>query len=79
MASSEIQLADDDTLIDELKSRYDNVVIALERPHSKHKGERIFKWRWNGSVFNCLGLATLIIEGIHEYRRLNHLPHDKDS
>lgn len=77
--SQDINLASDDDLLEELKSRYHSVAIGLWRPHKNELNIGIFKLRWHGDSFTAAGLCSALQDEINNSRRENEGEHDEDT
>lgn len=64
--SEELNLIPTESLIEELKSRFDDLVIAGQKYETDKS--RLDTWDFSGDYTNCLGLCSLLQHKINQDR-----------
>lgn len=68
--AKELELASSQELLDELASRYQNMVFAANRPTKVQAEEKKeYKLRWHGDGMSAAGLCITLIDDINQDRR----------
>lgn len=73
----DLSLVPTDDLLAEVEKRYDHMVfMAIANTEISQKSGSIWKWRYSGNVYQCIGLASNMVHRLNARILISETYHD---